>query len=67
MIYIGNDKFEVGAVLPVEIGGFTIGDAEVSEITDTHVEVLYRGEEYNLPLDVEEYFETRRDLSGLGL
>jgi len=56
---------KLGDILEVEIGGSVIGDAIVSEITDDYVEVVYQGSAHKLSPWVAEYFETRRDLSGL--
>lgn len=55
----------VGDILEVEIGGSVIGDSSVSEITDDYVEVVWMGRTFKLSPNVEQYYETRRDLSGI--
>lgn len=60
-----KEEFGHGTILAVEVGGESIGDAVVSEITDDYIEIVYMGHTVKLPPTIREYYETRRDLSGL--
>lgn len=55
-----------GDILAVEIAGQEIGDAVVSEITDEHVEVVWRGYAFRLGLGAVEYMDIRNAVDSIG-